>query len=104
MSPRARGIVFVVLGLAGFTAALFSSRLQFMGVGVGLIFFFLAGTVFSNATQIAKSLRPWVKKPVEVEVWGMPLPTSSQERFEIDSISAFGAGLLIHLRPASGGP
>ena len=34
----------------------------------------------------------------------MPLPASGEPIFEIDSISAFGAGLLIHLRAASGGP
>ncbi|MGZ5475857.1 MAG: hypothetical protein ACXW29_05390, partial [Thermoanaerobaculia bacterium] len=40
---------------------------------------------------------------VRVEAWGMPLPASSEAIFEIDSVAAFGAGLLIHLRPGSGG-
>ncbi|MGZ8829248.1 MAG: hypothetical protein ACXW2Q_02605, partial [Thermoanaerobaculia bacterium] len=57
----------------------------------------------SHANRLAGSLRPFLKKSVRVEAWGMPLPASSEAIFEIDSVAAFGAGLLIHLRPGSGG-
>ena len=49
---------------------------------------------------ITDLLRPFVKKSVRVEVWGVPLADST---FEIDSAYRFGAGLLIFLRSASGG-
>ena len=68
------------------------------------IAFFIAGTALSKATRFKKLLRPFVKRNVSVEVWGAPVPDSSRPLFEIDSISAFGAGLLIHLRASNGGP
>jgi hypothetical protein len=99
-----RGIPFVILGLAALAVALVDTKFRFLAVFVGLVCFFIAGTLLSKATQIAQSLRPLVKRTVRVEVWGRPLPDSSQPLFQIDSIRALGAGLLIHLRATSGGP
>jgi hypothetical protein len=101
---RMRGILFIILGLSGVAAALLNPEWHLPGVGVGFVFLFLAGTAFSKATQIATSLRPFVKQSLRVEVWGLPLPGSSEGIFEIDSISAIGVGLLIYLRATSGGP
>jgi hypothetical protein len=103
-SLRIRGILFAVLGFAGIAAALLNPRWHLLGVGAALVFLFLGGTALSNATQIVRSLRPFVKESVRVEVWGAPLPSSSEAVFEIDSVTAFGAGLLIHLRTTPGGP
>lgn len=69
-----------------------------------LIAFFIAGTALSKATRFKKLLRPFVKRNVSIEVWGVPVPDSSRPLFEIDSISALGAGLLIYLRASTGGP
>jgi hypothetical protein len=99
-----RGILFTVLGLAGLAAALLASQWRFASIGLAAVFLLLGGTAFSNATQIARSLRPFVKASVRVEVWSAPLPASSGAVFEIDSVSAFGAGLLIYLRATPGGP
>ncbi|MDQ2979516.1 MAG: hypothetical protein M3R62_09855 [Acidobacteriota bacterium] len=104
MTFKVRGIVLGILGLAGLAIALLNVQFRFLGLAVGFIFLFLAGTVFSKASRIANSLRPFVQKPVRVEVWGLPLPASGEALFEVDSIAAFGAGLLIHLRATSGGP
>lgn len=104
MNLKIRGALFIIFGLAGFAAALLNTQFHFLGVGVAVVCFLIAGTVFSKAYQLANSLRPFVKKFVRVEVWGIPLPASSEAIFEIDSVSAFGAGLLIHLRATSGGP
>src|SRR5206468_3930322 len=97
-------MLFLILGLAAFSTATFDTRWRLPAAGVGLVLLFLGATAFSRAGQIAAALRPFVKKPVRVEVWGMPLPGSGETLFEIDSVSALGAGLLIHLRAASGGP
>ena len=104
MTHRIRGIGFVVLGLAGLAGALFDARLRLPGVGAAVIFLFLASTVFSRASRIAASLTPLVKKSVRVEIWGLPLPAPGEVMFEIDAVSAFGVGLLIHLRAIPGGP
>ena len=103
-NPRMRGILFVILALAGFAVASLNTQWHLLGVGVGLVFFFLGATAFSQAAQVASSLRPFVKESVRVEVWGVPLPASDGAPFEVDSIAAFGAGLLIHLRATPGGP
>lgn len=105
MKRKRRGILFTIFGLAALAAAAsVDTKLRFLAVGLALVCFFIAGTVFSKAYQLAESLRPFVKKTVRVEVWGIPVPDSSQPIFEIDSIKALGAGLLIHLRATSGGP
>jgi hypothetical protein len=103
-SLKVRGVLFLILGLAGLAAASLNTRLTLLGLLVGLVSFFISGTLLSRASQIAHSLRPLVRKTVRAEVWGLPLPVSGEAILEIDSISAFGAGLLIHLRPAAGGP
>ncbi len=64
----------------------------------------IAGTANSKAMRISRPLRPFVKKSVRIEVWGNPIPDSSRPAFEIDSVAAFGAGLLIHVHASSGGP
>jgi hypothetical protein len=69
-------------------------------VVVATLLLILSATTLSKANQIASILQPWVKKSVRVEIWGLPL---SEGSFEVESIRAFGAGLLIHLRPAAGG-
>jgi hypothetical protein len=77
---------------------------DFLVTFVLLIVFSIAGTALSKATRFKKLLRPFVKRKVSIEVWGVPIPDLSRPVFEIDSISALGAGLLIHLRTNSGGP
>jgi len=103
MRLKTRGIVFATCGLGGFGVALFNTQLRPIGLVVAVIFFFLAGTALSTASLIARSLQSFVGKPVRAEVWGRPLPNSGGEAFDVVSISAFGAGLLIRLRPSAGG-
>ena len=98
-----RGIFFAICGLAALAVAIFNPHLHLLTVGVAFACFLIAGSVFSNANRLAGSLRPFLKKSVRVEAWGMALPASNEAIFEIDSVSAFGAGLLIYLRPGSGG-
>jgi hypothetical protein len=101
---KIRAALFLLIGLVGFAAALLDPSFR-VGLGVGIVCFFLAGTTLSKATQIAHALRPlFLKKQVRVEVWGMPLPAPSEASLELDSIKAFGAGLLFHLRAGPGAP
>jgi len=104
MTTKVRGIAFILLGLAALAAG--SSRVPFhaMGIPLGAILLLLGASAFSNAGQLARALRPLVKASVRVEVWGAPLPGSTEGVFEIDSVLAYGAGLLFYLRPAGGGP
>jgi hypothetical protein len=76
----------------------------FVWILLATILLFIAGTLNSKATRISRSLRPFVKRAVRIEVWGNPIPDPSRPVLEIDSINAFGAGLLIHVRATSGGP
>ncbi|MEO8033953.1 MAG: hypothetical protein ABI837_05930 [Acidobacteriota bacterium] len=71
---------------------------------VAVIGSFIAATVLSNAGGLSRSLRPFLKRSVRVVVWGSPPPGSDVLVFEVDSIAAFGAGLLIHLRQGAAGP
>lgn len=101
---RIRGAVFAILGLAGFVVLSVNPVFRVAGVVVACVCFFLAGTALSSASQIAMALRPVVGKFVRVEVRGIALPAPGEAPFQVVSISAFGAGLLIRLAPASGGP
>jgi len=78
--------------------------MTFAWILVAAVLLFIAGTANSKATRISRSLRPFVKRAVRMEVWGNAIPDSSGRVVEIDSIAAFGAGLLIYVRAASGGP
>ena len=99
-----RGIVFSLFGLASLFVAATIAHFEFMALAIGLACFLIAASSFSNAGQLAPSLRPFVKHPVRVEVWGASLPATTAPLFELDSVSAVGEGLLIHLRAISGGP
>jgi hypothetical protein len=78
--------------------------MAFVWILAAAVLLFIAATFNSKATRISRSLRPFVKRSVRIEVWGNAIPDSSGPLFEIDSIAALGAGLLIHVRAASGGP
>ena len=98
------GVLLVALGFAGAILAAVAPQFRLVGLGMGLVGFFGASTLFGTAGRIARSLRPFIGRTVRVEVWGTPLPGSDGNVFEIDSVLAAGVGLLIYLRPASGGP
>lgn len=103
-SNLVRGLAFLALVLATISAALLTSQFTFIAVAISAVAFLLAGSVLSNAGQIASSLRPFVRRSVHVAVWGQSLPATDAAAFQVDSIRALGAGLLIHLRPGLGQP
>jgi hypothetical protein len=101
---RLRGSVFLASGLAALSVALSTTQFRFVAIVVGLACFLLGATALSQAGQLVPFLRPFVKRSVRVQVWGAPLPASGGSTFDVDSVMALSAGLLIHLRPSSGGP
>jgi hypothetical protein len=97
-----RGLLFILLGLAGIGVGLLAGEFRFFGTAVAMFSFFLASSLLGKAGRLAAALQPLVGSTVRVEVWGTPFPAASAT-FDVDSITGFGAGLLIHLQPASGG-
>jgi hypothetical protein len=102
MALTVRSSLFALLGAVGLATAAFRPQYRLFGLGVAVIFLFLAATALSRATRIAGSLQSILKRPVGVEIWGAALPDHGDATFEVDSVSAFGAGLLIRLRPPEG--
>jgi hypothetical protein len=101
---KLRGGFFILCALAGFALASLDKTYSLLGVGIAVASLLVAGTTFSTASQLANSLQSFVKRSARIEVWGVTLSTSDSATFEIDSIFALGAGLLIYLRSTPGGP
>lgn len=101
MSSTIRGTLLAAAGVTGLAVAALIPAFRQPALVVALILLFLAATSLSRATRIAGSLPPLANRPVQVQVWGNAL--AAETALEVDSIRAFGAALLIHLRPAGGG-
>ncbi|MEO8620502.1 MAG: hypothetical protein ABI625_05515, partial [bacterium] len=104
MNSRSRGTLLMALGVAGFSVAFISPLFRFVAIIVGLVFLLIGATTFGSSGQIADAMQSHVKRPARVTAWGLPLPVVGEAVFEIDSVSALGAGLHIHLRGISGAP
>jgi hypothetical protein len=98
MSYQLRG---VGLALAGFIALALAvaGTARAPAIAAAVVFFLLAGSTLSRARRLAAPLRRLVGRRVAVTVWGSPLGSPGEE-LALTSASAFGAGLLIRLRPA----
>jgi len=96
--------ILLLFALGGFLLASLDKTFSLLGIGVAVACLFLAGTSLSTASQLANSLQSFVKRPARVEVWGVGLAPSADAVFEIESIFALGAGLLIYLRSTPEGP
>ena len=94
-------VLGVVSGLAGLGAI---ATLGAAGIGVAVVAFLVAGTAMSAANRIASSLVGFVDKRVVVDVWGAPIPVTGDRHLVVQSVTAFGAGLLIRLRAAADAP
>lgn len=99
-----RGIVFVLLGLTGVWVGLQAPEFRLFGAGLAMFSFFLAGSFLGKAGRLAAALRPLVGRTVRVEIWGMPPPGAGGDLFDVNSVTGFGAGLLLHFLPDSDGP
>jgi hypothetical protein len=99
-----RGVVFVLLGLAGVWVGVQAAELRLFGVALAMLSFFLASSFLGRAGRLATALRPLVGRTVRVEIWGMAPPGAGDALFDVNAISGFGAGLILHLLPDSDGP
>ena len=100
---RLRAAAFIALGVAALSLALGIAEFRVFAIIAGLACLLVGATALSQAGRIATSFRPFLKQSVRVQVWGAPLPATNGSPFEVDSIRALGAGLLIHLRRDSDG-
>ncbi|HSP16004.1 MAG TPA: hypothetical protein VLV78_14765 [Thermoanaerobaculia bacterium] len=73
-----------------------------MAVVVGVVCLFAVATFLSRAGQLAAPLRRLQGEMVDIRVWGEPLPVPGEVKLHLESVRAFGAGLLLFLRPSSG--
>lgn len=81
----------------------FRNEIGLIGLLIGLPFIGLAIGILGKPGQFARSLRAFEGRPVQVEIWGVPLPGSEGCLFKVDSLACLGVGLWIYLRPLSGG-
>lgn len=63
----------------------------------------IAARMPPTPAQLAKALRPLLKTCSRVEVWGTPLLEPERDVSHVVEVRAAGAGLLLFLRPQSGG-
>lgn len=94
---RMLGAVFGLVGLGAL------ATLSLAGIGVAVVAFLVAGTAMSGANRIASSLVGFVGKRVIVDAWGAPIPVTGGSYLVVESVTAFGAGLLIRLRVGADG-
>jgi hypothetical protein len=100
MRPAARGLAFCAVGLAALSVAIVAAPFRFPAIAVAFVCFLLMATAQSRAGRISPALRSFVGRRVQVQVWGAPIPATGGST-RVDSVTALGVGLLIHLRASS---
>lgn len=96
-------MALLATALAAFSLASLVPHFSVPAIVVGVFSLFLVASSWSHAGRLAASLQRLQARLVEVHVWGVPLDAESSSRFEVASITALSAGLLIYLRCGSGG-
>jgi hypothetical protein len=91
----------VVIGFAGLVVGAIAPAFRFIGVALALVCLFVVATTLSQAGRLSAALKPLEGRTVYVEVWGAPLPGASEGALRVQSVRAFGAGLLLWLQPPS---
>lgn len=88
-------------GVAAVIAALVTQRFVLPAMILCVPLLLVAATFLSRAARVAEGLRELHGHPVDIEVWGSPLPLPAEEALRLESARAFGAGLLLWVRVGS---
>jgi hypothetical protein len=89
-----RKAVLLAIAIAMFVIA--AARPSIVPIAVALVCLLLLATSLSHAGRLSEALRSFRNRPVEILVWGEPLPGQT-EASQIESIRAIGAGLHFFL-------
>ena len=103
MTRRSGAVLLGALGALAVGGALLAEPpLRLAAIAAGLALFFGAASVGGVAGRAADALDGLHDRPVQVRVWGQPLPGGSGEGFQLLRLRAVGAGLHLQLRSRSG--
>ena len=103
MTQRSRAILLTALDAAALGGAwLAEPPVRQAALAAGIVLLFLAATGAGVAGGAADRLAELRDRPVDVRVWGSPLPAAPPEGFQLIELRAFGAGLHIRLRSRGG--
>lgn len=72
----------------------------FIALAAGLLL--VIGSIRSVAGGLSRSIEPFLRQPVEIRVWGEPLPSGGTAPCRIESVRALGAGLHLLVSCGSG--
>jgi hypothetical protein len=81
-----------------FGIAAATPRFSILPIGIALTCLIFIATSLSSAGRLSESLAAFLKRPVEIRVWGEALSKTSDEACEIESIRAVGAGLHLFVK------
>jgi hypothetical protein len=93
---------FVAAVILLFALAAGAPRLGVVFIAIAAVLFLFAGSSLSIAGGLRKSLAPFLNRPVQIRIWGEPLPIGGPYR--IESIRAVGVGLHLFVSCGSGLP
>jgi hypothetical protein len=96
-ASKIRNGVLLGMAVAMFAIAAAWPAFGVAPIAVALICLLVLGTSLSDAGRLSKTLRPFRNRPVEIRVWGEPLPGQA-ETCQIESIRALGAGVHFFVR------
>jgi|SRR5215212_9672000 len=82
--------------------ALAPPRFAILPILVVLLSLLLLATSASHAGRLSESLRAFQNRPVEIRIWGEPLPPIGGSSCQIESIRALGAGLHLFVKSGDG--
>jgi hypothetical protein len=99
-----RHAALLAAALLMFALAVAVPRWGIVFIGIASAFVLFVGSSFSVAGRLTKSLAPLLNRPVEIRIWGEPLPNESQGSCRIESIKALGVGLHLFVSCGSGSP
>jgi hypothetical protein len=88
--------------LGAFTAYLLTSHFAFLVLAIPALL--LLATSLGHASGLAASLQPFRREPVDVRVWGAPLPAPDGAVLTLTSAMALGAGLHVFFRTGPENP